>query len=142
MKLGSLLALLSTVLVVPGCLVVAVGAVAAAGAVVAINATTEDTVRSELKDVAADKVYQTACTVLQRKGSLIAKRDEQREVEGDLGADHVRVSVWNLNEHVVVEVKARQVIGALPSPNTAQAVTHDLLGDLGVAAETTAAKRD
>jgi hypothetical protein len=49
--------------------------------------------------------------------------------------------VWNLDEHVVVEVKARQVIGAFPATNRARAISQDLVTDLGVQPETVAAKQ-
>jgi len=127
------LALLVALAAVPGCAVVIVGGVAvAAGAVVAVNVTEKDTVRSEVKDIPADKVYAAALHVIETQGTVGNHNADGLRIEGDIGDDRVEIVVIPLESTVALQVKARTLGGVFPASDTARNTNRDILKELGI----------
>ncbi|MFO0982586.1 MAG: hypothetical protein U1E76_12775 [Planctomycetota bacterium] len=115
----------------PACVLV----VAGAAVLLTLNLVAEDTVRSTIKDIAADKVYASACHVLEQQGKVTGKNAAAFTVDADVGAHHVKVSVIALEQNeVAIDVKARSLASLTPSPVTAREITVAILQDLGVPA--------
>jgi hypothetical protein len=116
-----------------GCAVVVVGCVAvAAGAIVAVNVVNEDTVRSELKDLPAENVYAAALKVFQQRGTVRSQNADGMRLEGEVGSDHVEITIVKLEHTVAMDVKARTMVDVVPATETAKNMTQSILQELGV----------